>query len=98
MLTPPEEMDEKHFDTFDIITAMEVIEHVNNKEVFVRALGRLLKPCGIIFPSSIDKSIKSYLKLIVSAEYITSICLSVLMIGSCSYRLLIWVFFYASRI
>ena len=39
MLTPPEDMDEKHFDTFDIITAMEVIEHVKNKEVFERALG-----------------------------------------------------------
>ena len=73
MLTPPEDMDEKHFGTFDIITAMEVIEHVKNKEVFVRALGRLLKPGGTIFLSSIDKTIESNLKLIVSAEYITRI-------------------------
>ena len=39
----------------------------------MRALGRLLKPGGTIFLSSIDKTIESYLKLIVSAEYITRI-------------------------
>lgn len=58
---------------FDIITAMEVIEHVENLPLFIESLGKLLKPDGKLFISSINKSYESYMKLIIGAEYIARV-------------------------
>lgn len=49
---------------------MEVVEHVENLPLFIESLGKLLKPDGKLFISSINKSYESYLKLIIGAEYI----------------------------
>jgi ubiquinone biosynthesis O-methyltransferase len=55
---------------FDIVCALEVIEHVEQVPVFVDSLTRLVKPGGSIFISSINKTIISYFLTIVLAEYL----------------------------
>lgn len=56
---------------FDIITALEVIEHVPNPTSLLHAATKLLKPDGILFVSTINRTMKSYGMAIVAAEYIT---------------------------
>lgn len=55
---------------FDIITCFEVIEHVENVEQFLQEVISLLKPNGMIFISTINRTKKSYLAAIIAAEYI----------------------------
>ena len=57
-------------DLFDIITALEIIEHVPNPTSLLSAATSLLKPNGILFVSTINRTIKSYGLTIVAAEYI----------------------------
>ena len=56
---------------FDIITALEVIEHVPNPTSLLYAASTLLKPNGILFVSTINRTIKSYGLAIIAAEYIS---------------------------
>jgi len=56
---------------FDIITALEVIEHVPNPQSLLHSASSLLKPNGILFVSTINRTLKSYSIAIVGAEYIT---------------------------
>jgi 2-polyprenyl-6-hydroxyphenyl methylase/3-demethylubiquinone-9 3-methyltransferase len=63
---PAGDMDEK----FDIVLALEVIEHVNNPVEFVRDVMARVKPGGIIIFSTLNKTWKSYLFAIIGAEYI----------------------------
>jgi len=55
---------------FDIILCMEVVEHVSNVELFIEKCSRLIKKNGIIFISTINKNLKSYVFAILGAEYI----------------------------
>ncbi len=55
---------------FDIILALEIVEHVANLEIFLEKLAFLLKPGGIIFISTINRTPKSFLGAIIAAEYI----------------------------
>ncbi len=56
---------------FDIITALEVIEHVPNPASLLHAAKSLLRPNGILFVSTINRTIKSYGLAIIAAEYIS---------------------------
>jgi len=56
--------------TFDIVTALEVIEHVEGQKAFVATLVRLVKPGGLLFLATIDRTLKSYALAIVGAEYV----------------------------
>lgn len=56
---------------FDVITALEIVEHVPNPSSLLQAALTLLKPNGILFVSTINRTIKSYGMAIVAAEYIT---------------------------
>ncbi|MBE7636564.1 bifunctional 2-polyprenyl-6-hydroxyphenol methylase/3-demethylubiquinol 3-O-methyltransferase UbiG [Sneathiella sp. P13V-1] len=55
---------------FDIILNMEVIEHVADLEGFANACCKMLKPGGIMFVATLNRTVKSYALAIVGAEYI----------------------------
>lgn len=55
---------------FDVVSSLEVIEHVNNPELFINSLSGLVKPGGSLFLSTINRTMKSYALAIVGAEYI----------------------------
>ena len=57
-------------ETFDVILNMEVIEHVVDPAAFVAVCGRLLKPGGIMFVATINRTLKSFAFAIVGAEYV----------------------------
>jgi 2-polyprenyl-6-hydroxyphenyl methylase/3-demethylubiquinone-9 3-methyltransferase len=59
-----------HPETFDIITCMELIEHVPNPLQLIQAIARLLKPGGQLFCSTLNRTPSSYLTAIIGAEYI----------------------------
>lgn len=58
---------------FDIVVASEVIEHVVDQTTFVGDLARLVKPGGLVFISSINKTKKAYAFAIVGAEKVTKV-------------------------
>jgi 2-polyprenyl-6-hydroxyphenyl methylase/3-demethylubiquinone-9 3-methyltransferase len=55
---------------FDIILNMEVIEHVADQKFFLESCANLLKPNGLLFLATINRTPKSYLFAIVGAEYV----------------------------
>jgi 2-polyprenyl-6-hydroxyphenyl methylase/3-demethylubiquinone-9 3-methyltransferase len=55
--------------TFDVILALEIIEHVADLELFINASCKLLKPNGIIIFSTMNRTAKSYSFAIIAAEY-----------------------------
>lgn len=69
-LCTAEEMAEKHPQHFDVITCMEMLEHVPNPETIIQACATLIKPGGHIFFSTLNRNPKSYLYAIIGAEYI----------------------------
>jgi 2-polyprenyl-6-hydroxyphenyl methylase/3-demethylubiquinone-9 3-methyltransferase len=56
--------------TFDVILNMEVIEHVADPQAFVRTCARLLKPGGLIFVATLNRTLKSFGLAIIGAEYV----------------------------
>ncbi|GLX81952.1 bifunctional 2-polyprenyl-6-hydroxyphenol methylase/3-demethylubiquinol 3-O-methyltransferase UbiG [Thalassotalea eurytherma] len=54
--------------TFDIVTCMEMLEHVPDPESIIKACADMVKPGGYVFFSTLNKTIKSYLLAIVAAE------------------------------
>ncbi|MCW9016535.1 MAG: bifunctional 2-polyprenyl-6-hydroxyphenol methylase/3-demethylubiquinol 3-O-methyltransferase UbiG, partial [Kangiellaceae bacterium] len=65
-----EAMAEKHAGEFDIVTCMEMMEHVPDPSSVVAACAKLVKPGGSVFFSTINRNPKAYLFAIVGAEYI----------------------------
>jgi 2-polyprenyl-6-hydroxyphenyl methylase/3-demethylubiquinone-9 3-methyltransferase len=55
---------------FDVILNMEIIEHVDNVNLFLKSCSKLLKKNGIMFIATLNKTLKSYLFAIIGAEYI----------------------------
>jgi 2-polyprenyl-6-hydroxyphenyl methylase/3-demethylubiquinone-9 3-methyltransferase len=55
---------------FDVVLAMEVIEHVADVEKFLTAAKNCLKPNGLLFVATLNRTVKSYINAIVGAEYI----------------------------
>lgn len=66
-----EELIEQQSDTYDVVIASEVIEHVDSMEEFCTNIVRATKPGGQIIVSTLNRTLKSYLLAIVGAEYIT---------------------------
>jgi 2-polyprenyl-6-hydroxyphenyl methylase/3-demethylubiquinone-9 3-methyltransferase len=56
--------------TFDIVTCMEMLEHVPDPESIIRACAALTKPGGHVFFSTINRNAKSFAFAIVGAEYL----------------------------
>ena len=65
-----EEMADKHCAEFDVVTCMEMLEHVPDPASVVNACAKLVKPGGMVFLSTINRNPKSYAMAIVGAEYI----------------------------
>jgi 2-polyprenyl-6-hydroxyphenyl methylase / 3-demethylubiquinone-9 3-methyltransferase len=55
---------------FDVVLAMEVVEHVADMPLFVRRCAEMVKPGGLMIAATINRTTKSYLFAIVGAEYI----------------------------
>ncbi len=55
---------------FDVILNMEIVEHVEDVNFFLKSCSKLLKKGGIMFVATINKTLKSYLFAIIGAEYI----------------------------
>jgi 2-polyprenyl-6-hydroxyphenyl methylase/3-demethylubiquinone-9 3-methyltransferase len=59
-----------HKGHYDVVLALEIIEHVDNVDDFVKSVCALLKPNGIIIFSTLNRTAKSYALGIIAAEYI----------------------------
>ena len=57
-------------ESFDVVTCMEMLEHVPNPASVVQACANLCKPGGTIFFSTLNRNPKSYLFAIIGAEYV----------------------------
>ncbi len=57
-------------ETFDVVLAMEIIEHVADPQGFMTACQTLLKPGGLLICSTLNRNPKSYLAAIIGAEHI----------------------------
>jgi 2-polyprenyl-6-hydroxyphenyl methylase / 3-demethylubiquinone-9 3-methyltransferase len=55
---------------FDIVLAMEVVEHVTDVDLFVRRCGEMVKPGGMFVVATLNRTMKSFALAIVGAEYI----------------------------
>lgn len=58
---------------FDLITCMELLEHVNDYSQVIAHAARLIKKDGLLFLSTINRTLSAYLTAIVGAEYLLSI-------------------------
>ena len=61
---------EAHAGEFDVVTCMELLEHVPQPETMVAACARLVRPGGQVFFSTINRNPKSYLFAVIGAEYV----------------------------
>ena len=59
--------------SFDVVTCMEMMEHVPDPAAIVKACSELVKPDGMVFFSTINRNPKSYLHLIIGAEYVLNV-------------------------
>lgn len=55
---------------FDVVLAMEVLEHVADVPAFLRTCARLTKPGGLFFCATLNRTLKSYALAILGAEYV----------------------------
>ncbi|MDC2998304.1 bifunctional 2-polyprenyl-6-hydroxyphenol methylase/3-demethylubiquinol 3-O-methyltransferase UbiG [Candidatus Pelagibacter sp.] len=55
---------------FDVILNMEIVEHVEDIDFFLKSCSKLLKKNGLMFIATINKTLKSYIFAIIGAEYV----------------------------
>ena len=55
---------------FDVILNMEIVEHVEDIDFFLKSCSKLLKKNGLMFVATINKTLKSYIFAIIGAEYV----------------------------
>jgi 2-polyprenyl-6-hydroxyphenyl methylase/3-demethylubiquinone-9 3-methyltransferase len=68
-----EEFAESNAETFDIVTCMEMLEHVPEPSLIIKSCSKLAKPQGKVFFSTINRNPKSYFFAIVGAEYVLNL-------------------------
>lgn len=68
-----EEFAQEHSESFDIVTCMEVIEHLPDPASLVSACASLAKPEGDVYFTTLNRTLKSWLLGIVAAEYVLNL-------------------------
>jgi len=66
--TSPENF--KEIEKFDVILNLEIVEHVDNVNLYIKSCYKLLKKNGLMFTATLNRSFASYIKAIIGAEYI----------------------------
>lgn len=69
-LASAEQFAAQHAGAFDVVTCMEMLEHVPDPASTVAACTRLVKPGGDVFFSTLNRNLKSYLLAVIGAEYV----------------------------
>jgi 2-polyprenyl-6-hydroxyphenyl methylase / 3-demethylubiquinone-9 3-methyltransferase len=60
-------------ESFDVVTCMEMLEHVPNPAAIIAACAKLVKPGGHVFFSTINRNPKAYLFAVIGAEYVLNL-------------------------
>ena len=60
----------KDFEKFDVILNLEIVEHVEDVNLYIKSCYKLLKKNGLMFTATLNRSFMSYIKAIIGAEYI----------------------------
>ncbi len=66
--TSPENLNNN--ENFDIILNLEIVEHVDNVNLYIKSCYKLLKNNGLMFTATLNRSFVSYIKAIIGAEYV----------------------------
>lgn len=69
-LISAEQLATREASSFDVVTCMEMLEHVPNPAAVVQACATLVKPGGYVFFSTINRNPKAYLFAVIGAEYV----------------------------
>lgn len=69
-LASAEDYADRHAGEFDVVTCMEMLEHVPEPASVVAACARLARPGGWVFFSTLNRNPKSYLLAVIGAEYV----------------------------
>lgn len=69
-LSTAEAFAEEHAGQYDVVTCLEMLEHVPDPASVITACAKLVKPNGQVFFSTLNRNIKSYLFAIIGAEYV----------------------------
>jgi 2-polyprenyl-6-hydroxyphenyl methylase/3-demethylubiquinone-9 3-methyltransferase len=67
---PVESLAEEQPEQYDVVTCMEMLEHVPDPDSVIAACAKLVKPGGWIFFSTLNRNPKSYLYAVIGAEYV----------------------------
>jgi len=68
-----EDFADRHPGDFDVVTCLELLEHVPDPESVIQSCARLVRPGGKVFFSTLNRNPKSYLLAIIGAEYVLGI-------------------------
>jgi len=79
---PAEDFAEQNPEKFDVVTCMEMLEHVPDPASIIASCAKLVKPGGHVFFSTLNRNAKSYVHAIIGAEYI----LKMLTLGTHDYK------------
>ena len=66
--TSPEELSEN--EKFDVILNLEIVEHVEDVDLYFKSCAKLLKKNGLMFTATLNRTFESFIKAIIGAEYI----------------------------